>query len=384
MQNVSLKLSELNDVACSGTIYATLLLAESLCTSYQVVIYHKGESGNDGGIQFCRIDSEDNLVSIVNSNSDVVIAVGEAGQLLKKYQFTCEKKIYWLHNHENLREYRASFKIGRIDKIVTVCAYQLISALRCGLILSSTYVYNPYKMIKVSKTKERCTGVLKIAFVGALVEEKGIGNLFRLYSDLLDSGIKVELNLFGNGNLYGDKNILGKTRALSVDLEKKYNNFIFNSSGQLRYGLKFHGLLSKHEIMRVLPECHVFISGLNESGAAECFSISFLDAQASGVKVLTLNRGGQAESILTTESGKVFDTVEKISSYIKSNINYLKTHSFDVSSEFSQLSLEKIRSEWVNIIEEDNVFWNKIYYSIYRFMSTLLSSLKRIVFNMWG
>lgn len=376
-QNIAITLSQLDQKACSGTIYATLLLAEALTDTYEVTIFHQGHTCSDQDLKFITIEDDESLVKSINSNFDVLIAVGSAGNLFKKYNFKCKRKIFWLHNHENLASYKTLISEKRLDKIVTVCAYQLAASLRSNLFFRTTYIYNPYKLPIIEPVIRDKNGPLKLAFSGALVEEKGIGNVFVIYRKLLNAGFDVELNIFGSSNLYGNEAKCGRISELSYEIEKKYEKYIFDDKQNLVNGLNFHGALGKYELINKLKQCHVFISGLNEVGAAECFSISFLDAQACSVKVLSLNRGGQAESILSKESGKVFNSLDHVYKYISLNYDQLKHTSFELSNEFQALSQDAISKQWIEVIEHDKIQIRKHLWSIFRMLTTITSSFFR-------
>lgn len=380
-QSVAILASELNKKACSGTIYSTLLLAKELSTNdeYRVYICHKGDDGIRDGIVYLNYSNYDNLnikLKLHNIHIDYFIVSGNEFKVFDYLDQTLNinEKIFWLHNHINLNDVKRMVCEDKISKIVTVSAYQMGWTIKYGLFSKTRYIYNPYmsidRQLKVKSSNDR----LKLCFIGALVPEKGIFNLLRVFNDISNSGIDVSLDIFGSSSLYGDSVTLGTTNALSEKLEKEYSELIFDTDGNIKNGLKFYGAQPKEIIIDNICCCDVFLSGLNETGPAECFSISFLDAQSVGVPVYTLRRGGQAETILSPSSGKVFNNIKELTSTL---INDFKLKDIQVvdNSCLSKVSPLVICDEWKDLFIGKKTTINKKIRSLVLTMSVLTSLL---------
>jgi glycosyltransferase involved in cell wall biosynthesis len=125
-----------------------------------------------------------------------------------------------------------------------------------------------------------------ILFLGRLVEKKGAGYLLEAFEVLRKKFPESELVIAGDGP---------KRRELAVRAE---------AIG----GVRFVGAFSREQAQALLAEARVLClpSVTAESGDAEGLPLVILEAQASGVPVVTSARGGAAEGILDGETGYAF------------------------------------------------------------------------------
>lgn len=378
-QEVSVICSDLDNTACSGTIYSTLLLANefSKSHSYKVYIFHKGRNEVKDEIEyFSYCNHQDVYSKLKNINLDIFIVSGHDAKIFNDLglEFNIKKRILWLHNHVNLEPVNQLVYKGHITDIVTVCAYQMGWTLKYNLFGRTRFIYNPYRQIKnLTYNKHKDSSVLRMCFIGALVPAKGIKNLFVVFNSLRDKGVNVHLDIFGSSGLYGNHEILGKTKALSEKLEKEYSDLIFEKNGELKIGLKFHGAVSKLDIISGISNSDVFLSGLNEVGPAECFSISFLDAQSVGVPVYTLMRGGQPETVMDS-CGKVFNNISSLINQLAFDFKNGKLKK-NPSGCLDFLSPDIISKEWENVFDGTPPSILKRAFSIFTTSRVLLSLL---------
>jgi glycosyltransferase involved in cell wall biosynthesis len=127
----------------------------------------------------------------------------------------------------------------------------------------------------------------RVLFVGRLVEKKGAGYLIEAMAEVQKSVPAARLIVIGDGPLRQNLEQLAQKFGTQVD---------------------FRGALSNVEVKRELDAARVFClpSVTAENGDAEGLPISILEAQASGVPVVTSARGGVGEAVKDGVTGFVF------------------------------------------------------------------------------
>lgn len=124
----------------------------------------------------------------------------------------------------------------------------------------------------------------QILFVGRLVEKKGCQYLLQAYAAIQDDFPETELVIVGGGPL---------ERQLKEMADENHIR------------ARFMGALSSEQVQNMMSEARIFClpSITAENGDAEGMGIVILEAQASGVPVITSARGGAAEGIVDGETG---------------------------------------------------------------------------------
>jgi glycosyltransferase involved in cell wall biosynthesis len=127
----------------------------------------------------------------------------------------------------------------------------------------------------------------RVLFVGRLVEKKGCRYLIEAMSTVQKNVSGARVIVVGGGPLRQDLELFA--RGLSVDVE-------------------FHGAQTSAYVKRELDAARAFClpSVTDENGDAEGFGLVLLEAQASGVPVVTSARGGATEGILDGVTGFSF------------------------------------------------------------------------------
>jgi glycosyltransferase involved in cell wall biosynthesis len=130
--------------------------------------------------------------------------------------------------------------------------------------------------------EERC-----VLFVGRLVEKKGCEILIRAFADVQKAAPDVALIIVGDGEL-------------RKELESLAN--------RLEVRARFCGALTNDEVRRALQVATVYCqpSVTAGNGDAEGLPITLLEAQASGVPVVTSAHSGSVEAIREGETGFSF------------------------------------------------------------------------------
>lgn len=124
----------------------------------------------------------------------------------------------------------------------------------------------------------------EILYVGRLVEKKGCEYLLQAFSDIQKDFPDYELMIVGGGPLEGELKAFAQARGVRAN---------------------FLGPLSGEQVRERLAEARVFClpSITAENGDAEGLGIVILEAQASGVPVITSARGGAQEGIVHGKTG---------------------------------------------------------------------------------
>jgi glycosyltransferase involved in cell wall biosynthesis len=145
----------------------------------------------------------------------------------------------------------------------------------------------------------------RVLFVGRLVEKKGCRYLIEAMAEVQIAVPAARLIVVGDGPLREDLEQLAQKRGIQAD---------------------FRGALSNVEVKSELDAARVFClpSVTAASGDAEGLPISILEAQASGVPVVTSARGGVGEAVRDGVTGFVFP--EHDVSALVSKLTTILTH----------------------------------------------------------
>ncbi|WP_270669279.1 MULTISPECIES: glycosyltransferase [unclassified Aeromonas] len=317
------------DKPCSGTLSSTLMLINGFKGRYSITVYHQGEARSVDGVEYVNVKN----LSLLSKVDAIAIFVGSAGSFLEANSVKFRKSYYWLHNFERTNNKKNLIIKKELTGIICVSKYQMFTMLKSGVFFKSTYIHNPFEFKKE----------INIAFAGALKKEKSIDNVIRLWRNLRNNGVLVNLHIFGSGDIYGLKDYIpGKSGVIDARFEVEFIDLMLDQDGNLDSSLIFYGMQDKITMSEVISKCDYFISGLNENGAAECFSMAFLEAQAMNTPILTLIRGGQPESLYHSGS-KAFVSILTLERYLIKTIE-----------KRNELSLEKIIGEWESYIGNNN------------------------------
>lgn len=128
----------------------------------------------------------------------------------------------------------------------------------------------------------------RVLFVGRLVEKKGCAYLLRAMRIVQQANPGAQLTIVGDG-------------PLRSQLE--------NLAREMNVNAVFKGFLAGSEVKREIDEARVFClpSVTADNGDAEGLAIVLLEAQASGIPVITSGVGGTLEGIVEGQTGYGFE-----------------------------------------------------------------------------
>jgi glycosyltransferase involved in cell wall biosynthesis len=185
-------------------------------------------------------------------------------QLLRMSQ---DKRVHFIAVSEAIRETAIYYGIQR-EKI-TVCHIGVDT--------------NKFRPDNVAKD----AGHPRVLFVGRLVEKKGVSTLIRAFAKMSAINPRAELVIAGEGPL---------------------RNTLEALASELNVPARFIGAVSSEEVKRHLGRAQIFClpSITAGNGDAEGLPITILEAQASGVPVITSARGGVGEAVVDGVTGYSF------------------------------------------------------------------------------
>jgi glycosyltransferase involved in cell wall biosynthesis len=160
----------------------------------------------------------------------------------------------------------------------------------------------------------------RVLFVGRLVEKKGCRYLIEAMAEVQKAVPFAQLVVIGDGPLRADLEQLAQNRGVSTD---------------------FRGAVPNSEVKSELDNARVFClpSVTAENGDAEGLPISILEAQASGVPVITSARGGVGEAVKDGLTGLTFP--EHDTTALASGLTKILT-SDQVADEISAASVRSV------------------------------------------
>ena len=154
--------------------------------------------------------------------------------------------------------------------------------------------------LPILASKKNDTHIIRLTFLGLIVDRKGIFDLVKVIKRLINDGNKVQLTIGGNGET---------TRLLN--LIKKYN---------ITKRVKYSGYIQAKKKDCLLRHTDIFVL----PSYAEAMPMSILEAMAYAVPVVSTYVGGIPELVIDGETGYLIDPgdldalYEKISLLIQS------------------------------------------------------------------
>lgn len=194
------------------------------------------------------------------------------------------KKPFWIQNYKKL------FQTGQLFIGVSNHICNKIKNLGCN----ENKIIRFAAGIKIENFKFRETVIdvdqeIKLIHIGRLIEKKSpllLIKAFKLVSDYYENKLKLSLTIIGDGPLQDD----------TMKLIKQLN---------LNEKVKMLGAVKHDEIMNLLYESHIYTQHCvtAQNGDQEGLGISFLEASATGLPIVTTNHNGIPDAVINYKTG---------------------------------------------------------------------------------
>ncbi|PST98225.1 glycosyltransferase [Photobacterium iliopiscarium] len=154
---------------------------------------------------------------------------------------------------------------------------------------------------------------IKICYVGRLIRQKGVDDLFKIIGDLNQEGFEFEFHFFGDIYPSNPSSLNGED---ILKFKNKFKEQVF-----------FHGF--KQPIMQYIDKMNVLILPSRREG----FPVVVMEANALGIPVLCYNVPGCIDSVTDGINGFIFEYGD----YLSMSKKIIQLSSFDKNS-FEELS----------------------------------------------
>jgi colanic acid/amylovoran biosynthesis glycosyltransferase len=160
---------------------------------------------------------------------------------------------------------------------------------------------------KFYEVGEKSRELIKILTVGRLVEKKGYEYMIRAIAKVVKKYRNIEYLIAGDGNL------MNKLEELVSELN--INNYV-----------KFLGGVNQDEVLKLNQQAHIFIlhSITAKNGDQEGIPVALMEAQATGLPIISTFHSGIPEIVLDGQSG--FLVPERDVDAMAGRLEYLIEH----------------------------------------------------------
>lgn len=148
-----------------------------------------------------------------------------------------------------------------------------------------------------------------VAFIGALVPQKGFHLLADSWPKIKVQVPNAKLYVFGSGSLYDSNVILGKMGIA----DEKYESRIFRKLSNHESSVIFMGNATSKTRNEILNTCTVGV--VNPSGLTETFCLSAVEIQQKGIPVIGARKFGLLDTVKHLHTGYLVSHPNQISRY---------------------------------------------------------------------
>ena len=216
------------------------------------------------------------------------------------------KIVFWSHNYLLSNTTKLVSQTSNIVANVFVGKQQYDRYIDDDIIEKSTYIFN---MIKDNVSDFNPDENSKIVcYMGGLIPSKGFLNLAKMWKSISKEIPNAKLYVMGTGKLYSRDSELGPLGIADISYEKQFLPHI-SENGQLMKSVHFLGLVG-NEKYEIFKKCAVGV--VNPSARTEIFSVSIMEMAMAKLPVVTLNRNGFPDSIITNKTGILRNTQSDI------------------------------------------------------------------------
>ena len=240
----------------------------------------------------------------------------------------------------------------------------------------STYIYNPVPKKEMLNREDYVP--YSLTYMGAIIEDKGIMDLLKVWKIVEKKYPDAILNIIGNISLYSLGSVrLGAFGITEECLERKMLPYIIDKeTNQIKDTIRFLGILSD-EKYDVFMKSAVGI--VNPSAKTETFGMGIIEMASVGLPVVTRAWNGHLDTVIDGETGLLSLTTKGIA---KNIIKLFSDRELNLEigrkakERVDVYNLEKIALEWFTLINKiksgDKLFkllpLSKPYWNNYKFL----------------
>lgn len=292
------------------------------------------------------------------------------------------KVICWSHNYFKYDYAKLMSSTKKIVANVFVSKQMFDFYIDCDIIKKSLYIFN-----MVPDTLGECKRNVQpntLVFIGNLIKEKGIIELFKIWRRVEKKVPNAQLYIIGRGNLYDHTIKLGKINVLSEDMEQRLSSYIFDSDNKIKKNIHFLGILGKEKYDVFL---NASVGMVNPSAKTETFGLGIVEMATAKLPVVTMNWNGHPDTAINKKTALLSLTNRGMAkNVIKlfSDNDLNKTLGENGKLLCSRFSPSFISQQWYDLISNiengsyinQNLSISKPYWNNYKFIRKFISILR--------
>ena len=257
------------------------------------------------------------------------------------------KVIVWAHLTPNEESLKIIAKTSQVKAVICLENNQRV---RMGDSLAhSKLVTIPYGITGNTKLVEVSENPNAIAFIGALVPQKGFHFLADAWPKITAAIPDAKLYVFGSGRLYDSRVELG-SRGLAT---RDYENRIFRNLSVDAHNVEFLGNADSETRNSILEICKLGI--VNPSAQTETFCLSAVEFEQRGIPVIGGRKFGLLDTVKHKKTGYLVLDPSNIHKRIIGLMNdESRLTRYGVQAQqfvFNRYDLLKVIDRWHNLLE---------------------------------
>lgn len=296
-ENANVNSMNFSKVPCSGTASGVICISDGLARlGHDVIVMNGSDSCVCGGVRYINISSHAQCMSAMRTieNVDIFIANNMAGEIYHTFRVNARKKIFWLHNYIDITPYEKDIREGRLDYIYCVSLNHMGAYWLSKHFSRFHFIYNPLNCLLFPEYDANKKRKNKIMFVGALRKCKGFHDAIRIWSKFSTLHPEYELYVAGAVDLHKAddarivKGLYEHSKSDDIDCA------IFDKTGAVKKNIVFLGKIGRSELFKHFSTTKICLQNPSWDDQPETFCVAAAEAQAMGVPVVSVYRGGLA------------------------------------------------------------------------------------------
>ena len=292
----------LGNPGIGGTEYSIALTAYLLSQTTsisEVLLYVIQRTRLPESIGICEVENiYDAVLKARQQNIDLLILRPiEDEKLFLLIDYYKQKTITWSHNYFYANTARMIAECQYIVRNVFVGKRQYDHYIDHEIASKSTYIFNTTPEFSLCA---RNIGTHDVTFVGALTKSKGFHILAQQWENILRKVPDAKLNVIGTGQLYSQKQSMGKYGLAEQSYEECFMKYLTTNDGDIIESVRFWGILG-HEKYDIYKNTSVGI--INASGKNETFGLGIIEMGMLGVPTVTCQNVHNLDSVQNRMTG---------------------------------------------------------------------------------